>query len=383
MKKSKKFQYGNVLTISLAHLSHDLYSSFLAPILPLLIAKLGIPLSYAGFLDVVRKLPSLFNPLIGLIADKVSVKYFIIISPAITAISMSLLGIAPSYPIVLILLLVAGISNTLFHVPSPVIVKNVSGDQIGKGMSYYMLGGELARTLGPLLITTAISLWGLEGSWRVMPIGLVASLILYIKLRNVSGNKVTKREKGAWDTVKKHHKFFGLITCISMFRATMHISLTLYLPTYLVGQGKSLWLSGIAIALLQLAGAVGTFFAGPLSDRFGRKKILLMTSIANPILMWLFVASDTMLRVPILIVIGFSLFATGPILLALVQDTGTERPSLMNGVYMALTFGIGSLISVLIGVVGDWLGLNMAFQISSFTALGAIPFVLMLKDRKA
>ncbi|NQT65143.1 MAG: MFS transporter, partial [FCB group bacterium] len=126
MKSKKKFQFGNVLTVSFAHLSHDIYSSFLAPLLPLLISKLDISLSMAGFLDVTRKLPSLFNPLVGLIADRVCVRYFIIITPAITGIAMSLLGVAPSYPILLILLFIAGISNTLFHVPSPVMIKHVS-----------------------------------------------------------------------------------------------------------------------------------------------------------------------------------------------------------------------------------------------------------------
>ena len=195
MKNKKKFQFGNVLTLSFAHLSHDIYSAFLAPVLPLLISKLGISLSLAGFLDIARKLPSLFNPFVGLIADRVCVRYFIIVTPAITGIAMSLLGVAPSYPILLILLLVAGISSTLFHVPTPVMIKHVSADQTGKGMSYYMLGGELARTLGPLLITAAISLWGLEGSWRVMPLGIIASFILYFKLRNVSMNKDFQKKK--------------------------------------------------------------------------------------------------------------------------------------------------------------------------------------------
>ncbi|MEA2095582.1 MAG: MFS transporter, partial [Candidatus Cloacimonadota bacterium] len=126
MKNKKKFQFGNVLTVSFAHLSHDIYSAFLAPLLPLLISKLGISLSMAGFLDVVRKLPSLFNPLIGLMADRICVRYFVIFAPAITGIAMSLLGIAPTYIVLLILLFIAGISNTLFHVPSPVMIKHVS-----------------------------------------------------------------------------------------------------------------------------------------------------------------------------------------------------------------------------------------------------------------
>ena len=87
--KGKKFNLTDVLTVSLAHLLHDIYSSFLAPILPLLIDKLGISVFQAGLLDIIRKIPSLFNPFIGLIADKVSVRYVLIIAPAITSTAMT------------------------------------------------------------------------------------------------------------------------------------------------------------------------------------------------------------------------------------------------------------------------------------------------------
>jgi len=139
----------------------------------------------SSLLDIFQRTPNLFNPLVGLLADKAPARYFIIVTPAITAITMSLLGAAPYYSVLAILLFVMGISGALFHVPSPVMIKKVSGNRIGKGMSFYMLGGEIARTLGPLIITGAVSLWGLEGTWRLIPFGLVASFILYFKLRKI------------------------------------------------------------------------------------------------------------------------------------------------------------------------------------------------------
>ena len=169
MKKNDQFQTSNVLTISIAHLVHDIYSSFLAPILPLLIEKLGISYSLAGLLSVLQRIPSLLNPIIGLIADKVSVRYFLVIAPALTATVMSLLGVTTHYTVLAILLFIMGLSAALFHVPGPVMIKHVSGDRIGKGMSFYMLGGELARTLGPLIILAAVSLWGLEGTYKLIP----------------------------------------------------------------------------------------------------------------------------------------------------------------------------------------------------------------------
>ena len=161
---NNKFNTIRVASISVAHHIHDIYTSFLAPILPLLMEKFGITYTLAGLLSLIQRIPSLANPFIGMVADKVSVRYFIILTPALTAISMSLIGVAPSYIFAAILLLVSGISSTLFHVPAPVMIKHVSGNKIGKGMSFYMVGGELARTIGPVTVLGAISLWGFEGT---------------------------------------------------------------------------------------------------------------------------------------------------------------------------------------------------------------------------
>ena len=385
MKNKKKFQFDNVLIVSFAHLSHDVYSAFLAPVLPLLISKLGISLSMAGLLDVIRKLPSLFNPLIGLMADRICVRYFIILAPAITGITMSFLGMVSSYSILVILLFVAGISSTLFHVPSPVMIKHVSADQTGKGMSYYMLGGEIARTLGPLLITAAISWWGLEGSWRMMPLGIISSIILYIKLRNISINKdfqKKNKETGAKETFKKLIPFFLIIFGITIFRAALKLSLTLYLPVFLTKQGSSLWLAGISLAVLQFSGAAGTFFAGSISDKFGRKRTLLIASAATPILMWVFISMNGSFMFPLLVIMGFFLFASGPVMLALVQDTDSEHPAFVNGIYMTMNFGGSSLMVLLIGLLGDHFGLIITYRICTIISIAAIPFILMLPHSK-
>ena len=96
------------------------------------------------------QVPALLNPYVGAMADRISVRYFIILAPAMTAVPMSLIGLAPSYAILMILLFIAGISVSLFHVPAPVMVAKLSGDHKGRGMSFFMTGGELARTVGPL-----------------------------------------------------------------------------------------------------------------------------------------------------------------------------------------------------------------------------------------
>ncbi|NOZ91286.1 MAG: MFS transporter [Epsilonproteobacteria bacterium] len=379
---NKKFNKTEVLTISSAHFAHDIFSSFLAPLLPLIIEKLGLSLSLVAFLDIIRRLPALFNPLLGLMAERTNVKYFVILTPAITAISMSLLGVAPSYFVLILLLGIAGVSSALFHIPSPTMIKQSSGNETGRGMSYFMVGGELARTLGPILITSAVSWWGLEGSYKLMPIGIISSILLYIKFRNFSTHiKAKKIEKGDVKTIlKKHKNLFYFLGSFMLFNSALKSSLSLYLPVYLVNNGNSLWYAGIALSILQFSGVVGVFFSGKFSDKRGRDKILLYSSLGSIIFMALFLYTH---HIIILAILGVFIFAPAPVLMALVQDTNSPMPTFMHSIYMGINFGLSSISVLLIGFLGDRVGLNETFIICNILGLGTLISVLfLLKERK-
>jgi len=376
----KRFYKTRVLTIALAHTINDIYLAFFAPLLPLIIAKLTIPLSAVAVLQVVRNVPTLFNPFLALIAEKKGVKYFIIITPAVTAIAMSLIGLANSFTMLFIVLFVAGISSAFFHVPSPVIVRDSSGDNVGTGMSWYMVGGELARTIGPLVATATVSFWSLEETWKLMPLGIVASLVLYYKLRDYKPVQDHRQEPLQGDTkrlLREYRSFFIALAGFIMFNSAMKTALTLYLPVYLIGKGESLWYSGVSLSVLQGFGVVGTFLAGPLSDRIGRKRTLLFSSVGTVLFMGLFSFFNSMVFLAFL---GFFMFASGPVLLATVQDTDTSMPTFMNGMYMAVNFGVGSFIALAIGFMGDTIGLDLVYKLCSIVGLGLIPMASILSS---
>lgn len=384
--QDKKFNTSRVVLISSTHLLHDIYSSFLAPLRPLLIEKFGISLAMASLWDLAQRVPWLLNPFIGMIAERTAARYFIIITPAVTAITMSLLGVAGSFTMVTVLLFVMGISSALFHVPAPVMVKKVSGNFTGRGMSFFMFGGEMARTLGPLVITGAVSIWGLNGTWKLIPFGLLASFILYFKLKKIkisSDLKTKERSTGFRKALRQYLPFFLILIGITFFRSIMKSGLTAFLPTYFFNEkGETLWFSNSALAVFQLAGAIGTFLSGPVSDRIGRKTTLLIVSLVTPAIMALFVLSSGLLSFFLLVILGFFVFAPGPVLMALVQDVSKGLPVFMNSIYLTISFISSAIAVVFAGVMGDWLGLETTYLVSSVLALGAVPFVFMLKKRK-
>jgi len=382
---SKKFQTSKVLSISFAHLIHDIYSSFLAPILPLLIEKLGLNYSMAGALSIFQRLPTLLNPFIGIIADKAPVRFFIILTPLITAVSMSLLGIADSFVFISILLLIMGLSAVFFHVPSPVLIKEVSGSRIGKGMSYYMIGGEIARTTGPLIILGAVSLWGLEGTWKLIPFAVIASVVVYFKLRKVDTKKNGDKNDAIqfWRTFKVLIPLFSIFAGLIFFRQFMKSGLTTFLPTYFNHfQHQDLWISVISLVVYEAAGIFGTLFGGNLSDRIGRKKVLLISGICAPLLLLLFLSSSGIYMFLVLILVGFFQFTSSPVLLAYVQEIDSDHPSFVNSIYMFLSFGLGAITVFFFGVISDWINIHVSLQISAWLALGAVPFIFLLPNKK-
>ncbi len=381
---SKKENRRRVYVISSAHFFHDVFSAFLAPVLPLIISNMQISMSLAGLLDVVRRIPSLFNPLIGLIADRTDIKYMLILTPAITGISMSFIGLAPNYISLVILLFVAGLSAAFFHVSSPVLINLFSGNKTARGMGYYMFGGELARTIGPLIIVAAISQWGLEGSFRVLPLAFIATVFLYFYLRDIKyvpvDKAAEKRIKSPLDT-KKFKRIFLAIGGFLFFNATMKAFLTIYLAVYMVEKGASIWLAGIAISVFQLAGAAGSFLSGYISEKINYKATLLLSAILSPLFMAAFLLFPEYPFV-FLVLIGMSLFLTTPVIMSIVQEQGQKRPAFYNSIYMTISFVVSSLMVLIAGVLSDSFGLDNAMKISVVMAIFSIIFVFLFPQRK-
>ena len=154
------FHTGQVLTISSAQFVHDVYSAFLAPLLPLLIEKMSLTLTLAGSLSAFMQLPAIITPFIGHLADKYNLRYLVILAPGLTATAMSAMGLAPNYATLALFLILAGISSAIFHAPAPAMVGQISGKRVGQGMSWFMGGGELARTVGPI-----VAVWAVCSAW--------------------------------------------------------------------------------------------------------------------------------------------------------------------------------------------------------------------------
>lgn len=376
------FNTGKILLLSACHFVHDIYSSFLAPLLPFLIEKFSLSLTQAGLLSTVMQIPALMNPYIGKLADRISVRYFIILAPAFTAVPMSLLSIAPSYGVLLLLMFLTGISVSLFHVPAPVLVYKVSGTRTGRGMSFYMTGGELARTLGPLIIIGVVSLLGFEGYYPVMVVGILVSGVMFFKFKDMPVTVKPKTPPSIRRVCREMKHILLPLSGIIFVRGFMHACLTAFLPLYIMQQNGNVWMAGIALSIFEAAGVVGILAAGSLSDRFGRKQVLLFCLVVAPFSLLLFTCLSGIFQLVLLVITGFSLLSTTPVMLAMIQENSKDGSSAANGVFMMISFMARSAVVVVVGFVADMLGLQQTFVICGVIGIAGIPLVLTIGSLK-
>ncbi len=377
--EAERFQTDRVLTISAGHAVHDTYTAFLAPLLPAFIANLALSKTEAGILTVFVQGPSLLQPFIGHLADRVSLRYLVILAPSVTAAMMSLLGVAPGYGALALLLMVAGLSSASLHAVAPVIAGNLSGRRLGRGMGFWMVGGELGRTLGPIVIVSAVRLLGLEGTPWLMIGGFLASAILYVRLKDVPTQPANAGQGLPWrQALRSMGPLLLPLVGIIVARSFMTRSLTTYSPTFLSEEGADLWLAGASLSLLEAGGVVGALLGGTMSDRLGRRLVLFVSMLITPLLMFAFLTTDGWLQFPLLLTMGFTALSVTPVLMALVQESFSENRALANGVYMSFSFILGSAVVVVLGAMGDLFGLRLAFTASAVITLLGLPLILLL-----
>jgi len=375
-------QTSKVVTIAAAHTAHDTYSAFLPPLLPVFIEKLSLTKAEAGLLTVFLQGPSLLQPFIGHLGDRLDLRVAVILAPALTAACMSLLGIAPDYAVIGLLLVTAGVSSAILHSLAPVIAGRLSGNRLGFGMGFWMVGGELGRTLGPILLVSAIAVLGLDGMPWLMVGGVGASALLFFGVRGVSPagtDHAAPRDFAR--AVLSMRTLFVPLAGVVISRSFMLAAFATYLPVFLREEGSSLWFAGASLSVLEAAGVVGALVGGSASDALGRRRVLAASLLISPAIMILFVYVTGWGRLPLLLALGFTGLMATPVIMASVQESFPENRALANGIYMALNFGLRSLVVVLVGGLADWMGMRWTFLACALLALMGTPFVIWMPGR--
>lgn len=381
--QSPKFDTAAVTTMSLAHFVHDTYPAFLGAILPLLIAKFGLTLGAAGVLVSVLRWSALIQPFLGVLADRSDPRYWVILAPTVTALGMGLLGLAPNYLALVLLLSLAGLSHAAFHPAGGAQVTRFSGRYWGRGTSFWMTGGELGRAVGPLFVVACVEAFGLEGSWVAIGPAIVASLLLYWRIGRGPRLQLKSAPPHLWTAIKQVRRDLAVLGVIIVLRNLGSASFTFFFPTYVTGLGGSLAFAALAISIFELAGAAGALAGGTLSDHLGRRKILAVsTVVAGPTLFGVFLLPEGPWQLALLVPAGLAAFAASPVQMALIQELLPDNRSAAMGIMMFLGLEGTIVATVAVGFIADAVGLGPTLATSMLLSVLPLPFVLLLPETR-
>jgi len=208
--------------------------------------------------------------------------------------------------------------------------------------------------------------------------GILASMLLYMSLKGTVSASGERPEGGFRETWHTLRPVMAPLTLLMISRAFLAATLVAFLPTYMVTSGKSLWLGGASLAVLQLSGTLGTFFGGTVSDRAGRGPVLMGTLPTSSFLMLALVYAPDWMQFPVLLFLGCGVFALMPVNMAILHDHCGEQRGTANGLFMAVHFLSIAAVTIFVGWLADLLGLRMAFTLSAILGLAGVPMIFFL-----
>jgi len=371
---------GGAIAISVGHAANDMYVSLLPPLLPLFAANLGLSHTQAGMLSLLRQLPALLQPVLGHLADRIDLRYLVILAPTITGIMTSFLHLSPNYMVMVLLLTLAGLSTSAFHAIAPTLATNhAQTGSVGRGMALWVFGGEMGFTIGPLLVVTLVQHWSINSMPVLLVLGLAASVYMAVRLRTVPHRDMGISRPLPWYLALSQVRSVMLpLTYLTAARSLAFSALSSYLPMLLSESGAGLWLGGASLTVYQAAGSLGVLLGGSLSDRVGRREIILGSMILSPLFLFAALALNGVGQLLALAAVSLVGFTFTPVALAIVQESSIQNRALATSVYLSLSFLLQALATALVGALGDWIGLASAFRIGAVTLLLGSPLTFLL-----
>lgn len=369
MHSSPKQPWTRTSLLFIGHLLNDGFGAFLAPLLPLLIERFDLSLALAGLLGTSRILMnSLLQPGLGHLVDRTQRPWLVILGPLLSVTAMSFIGRASNYLFLVVIMLIAGVGTALFHPAAAALVAAGNHRRRGLMMAFFSSGGTLGGVLAPLVIVAYTQAFDLGNTpWLLIPgLALVASFAL--PLHRVLPNAIRK-EHEAFRLGSLPRKFVLLWSVLAL-RSLSATAFSSFLAVLVIQRGGSAWAGGIAISAFWFAGAAGSFLAGHLSDRWGRKAVILGSmAVASP-LYFLFLHGPASLLLPAIAVAGlFDLSAT-PVGVVAAQECIPGRTGVASGLVMGLAWGVGGIALYPIGWLADQFGI---ITVMSYVAL--IPLI--------
>lgn len=382
-----KTVYSILFIIGLCHLLSDSITAVIPAMFPILEQSLGLTFTQLGFIAfTVNMTSSVMQPVVGMYTDKHPSPYALPIGLTIMMFAVLGLAFAPGFWTILICVFFIGLGSAIFHPEGSRVAFLAAGNRRGLAQSIYQVGGNSGQALAPLITALVLVPLGQFGSIYFTFVAFVAVCFLIYIARwysdqmheiRVNGKKI--EEKKPSNDVSKAIKWAIIVLIILVFARSWYTSaISSFYAFYAIETyGITIAQSQIFIFTFMLLGAIGTFFGGPLADRFGRRNIILFSLLAPAPLALALPHVGPILAFILLTIIGFMFMSSFSVTVVYAQELIPGKIGTMSGLIVGLAFGMGAIGAVALGSLIDLIGLKLTMiLVSLFPFFGLLTFLL-------
>jgi MFS transporter, FSR family, fosmidomycin resistance protein len=371
-----------LILFCLTHFIVDVYSIGLAVLQPLLMDRLSLTLTDAGLLGgVLAFSSSVMQPVYGYLSDRFHTRMFTVLAPAVAGIFISSMGLATGLGWLLVMAWMGGAGIASFHPQASANATAGIGTHRGRAMAIFLSAGTLGLAFGPTYFSLVTSRVGLSGTlWAATP-GVLMTLLLLFFLRFTPPDAHTRRGFD-FSPLRAVWKQITLLFILVLIRSVVQITFAQFLPLYLTRErGYALDGASYVTSAFLLFGATGGFVGGHLADRFGGKRVILISMIGSVPFLLLFVHGTGAWSVAGLVLGGLILLFTIPVNVMMGQDLVPTQAGTVSALMMGFGWGMAGIVFIpLTGWVSEQLSMQYAFAGLVLTPLIGFLVALKLKE---
>ena len=359
---------GKLFSVSLAHMFNDWYANYIQTLLPFMVLA-GLSISKGAYLiSAFTVTSSILQPFFGYLVDQKNQRWMVYVGTAWTALLLSFVGIVDNYTIKFILAAFAGLGTAAFHPQASAMVSAICGEKKAFFQAIFISFGNIGIAITPLMVVPYVKAYGLKSTLIFAIPGLLVAVLLWFTAPKTVFKKANP--VSAFQTLKENWNELSKIVSVVAIRSLTYFGLIAFLPLYLIKEKHiSISESSYIVFVMLFSGALGGIIGGHLSDKFGKKIVIISSLILSCPFFYLFLEINSPFKYLFLIMAGASLLASFSVTIIAAQEIISKNAAMASGLMLGFGVGIGGLGVSIIGLLAEHAGINYSIHLLIFLPL--------------
>ncbi|EOO36665.1 fosmidomycin resistance protein [Bacillus cereus VD133] len=385
--------YRILFAISFGHFLNDSMQAVVPALFPILEKTMNLSYMQVGWIAFALNMTSsIMQPVFGMYSDKKPSPFLLPLGMFSSMLGMIGIAFAPNFIIVIISVLFIGLGSAVFHPEGARVAYMAAGAKRGLAQAIYQVGGNTGNSLAPIftaLIFVPLGQIGSLGFTAFAAVGIALLIFVSNWYKNELATGAVRRKKRAAleaenAIVSTHIKFvIILLVFLTFVRSWYGAGIGNFYQFYLIEHyGLSIKNAQYFVFAFMIAGVLGTFFGGPLADRFGKKNIIVFSMLGSAPLALLLPHVSLVWVVPLFLCIGFISSSSFSVIVVYAQELVPGKVGMVSGLIVGLAFGLGALGAVVLGKLADIYSLQFIMILCSCLPLIGLTSWLLPSDKK-